>query len=136
MNAPTNAVVLGVGADGFDEALGFATRRGSSHSSARCIWSTSSSCRPARPTSAAYGGALDIAKAMLAEATAKAEELAGDDVPVTAELIDNGWVVDDLVRRTERSCRCWCCSTARWAASGGSSCAPRCTASPGAPRRR
>jgi nucleotide-binding universal stress UspA family protein len=48
-----------------------------------------------------YGGALDSAKKLLDEALARAEELAGDDVEVTGELVDSGWVVEDLVRRSE-----------------------------------
>ena len=48
-----------------------------------------------------YGGMLDNAKAALDGGTDKAEALAGDDVPVTAELIDSGTVVNDLVRYTK-----------------------------------
>ena len=100
MNTPTNAVVLGVGADGFDAALPLAiaeARRTDSPLHLVHVLQV--------PVGDAYvgvyGGALDLAKAVLADATARAEELAGIDVPVTAELMDSGWVVDDLVRRTE-----------------------------------
>jgi nucleotide-binding universal stress UspA family protein len=100
MNAPTNAVVIGVGAAGYDEALRFAIAE--ARRIERPLHLVHVLELPAREAYVgAYGGALDIAKATLAEATARAEELAGDDVAVTAELIDNGWVVDDLVRRTE-----------------------------------
>ena len=45
-----------------------------------------------------YGAAVDAAKAVLDEALERANQLAGDDVTVTGELMDDGWVVDDLVR--------------------------------------
>ena len=100
MNAPTNAVVLGVGPDGYDAALAFAIAE--ARRTARPLHLVHVLQLPAGEAYVgAYGGVLDIAKATLDEATAKAEALAGADVPVTAELIDSGWVVDDLVRRTE-----------------------------------
>ena len=99
MNAPTNAVVMGVGADGLDAALTFA------------VAEARRTQRPLHlvhvveiPAGEAYagmlGGMLDAAKATLEEAQQKAEELAGTDVPVTAELVDSGTVVNDLVRHT------------------------------------
>jgi nucleotide-binding universal stress UspA family protein len=48
-----------------------------------------------------YGGMLDLAKATLEEAVAVAEAQAGQDVTVTSELVDHGWVVDDLARHTD-----------------------------------
>jgi nucleotide-binding universal stress UspA family protein len=100
MNTPTNAVVLCVGADGFDAALAFAIAEARRTKSPLHLVHVLE--LPAGEAYAGvYGGALDSAKATLADATAKAEELAGTDVRVTAELIDTGWVVEDLVRRTE-----------------------------------
>jgi nucleotide-binding universal stress UspA family protein len=100
MNAPTNAVVLGVGADGYEQALAFAIAE--ARRTERPLHLVHVLELPAGEAYVgAYGGALDSAKATLADAVAKAEELAGADVPVTAELMDSGWVVNDLVRRTE-----------------------------------
>jgi nucleotide-binding universal stress UspA family protein len=99
MNTPTNAVVLGVGPDGFDAALAVAIAE--ARRTQRPVHLVHVLELPAGEAYAGvYGGALDTAKATLDDATAKAEELAGD-VPVTTELIDNGWVVDDLAHRTE-----------------------------------
>ncbi len=99
MNTPTNAVVLGVGADGFDAALAVAITE--ARRTQRPLHLVHVLQLPAGEAYAGvYGGALDSAKATLEEATTKAEALAGD-VPITTELIDNGWVVDDLARRTE-----------------------------------
>jgi nucleotide-binding universal stress UspA family protein len=99
MNAPTNALVLGVGAEGFDAALAFAVAE--ARRTERALHLVHVLELPTGEAYVgAYGGALDCAKATLADATAKAEELAGTDVPVTAEIMDSGWVVDDLVHRT------------------------------------
>ena len=100
MNAPSNAVVLGVGADGFDAALAVAMAEARRTKRPLHLVHVLE-LPPGEAYAGVYGGALDCAKAMLDDATAKAEELAGTDVPVTAELFDNGWVVDDLVHRTE-----------------------------------
>ena len=100
MNAPTNAVVLGVGADGFDSALAYAI--GEARRSGRALHLVHVlQLPPGDAYLGAFDGVLDAARATLDEAAAKAEELAGSDVTVTAELLDTGWVVDDLVRRTE-----------------------------------
>jgi nucleotide-binding universal stress UspA family protein len=100
MNAPTNAVVLAVGAEGYDASLAFAIAE--ARRTKRPLHLVHVLEMPAGDAYVGvYGGALDTANATLADATAKAEELAGTDVPVTAELIDSGWVVDDLVLRTE-----------------------------------
>jgi len=101
MNAP-NALVLGVGADGFDAALAFAIAE--ARRTERPLHLVHILELPAGEAHvAAAGGALETAKATLAEATTTAEELAGADVPVTAELIDSGWVVDALVSRSEEA---------------------------------
>jgi nucleotide-binding universal stress UspA family protein len=100
MNAPANSVVLGVGAEGFDAALTFAIAE--ARRATRPLHLVHVLELPAGEAyTGVYGGALDTAKAMLGEAEAKAQELAGGDVPVTAELFDSGWVVGDLVHRTE-----------------------------------
>jgi nucleotide-binding universal stress UspA family protein len=100
MNAPTNAVVLGVGADGYDAALAFAIDE--ARRTGHPLHLVHVLQLPAGEAYVGvYTGVLEAARGTLDEATAQAERLAGTDVPVTAELIDNGWVVDDLVRRTE-----------------------------------
>jgi nucleotide-binding universal stress UspA family protein len=47
-----------------------------------------------------YGGALETANTILASALDQAAELAAGEVPVTGEVVDTGWVVGDLARRT------------------------------------
>ena len=101
MNTPTNAIVVAVSADGADAALTFAVNE--ARRSQRPLHLVHVlPIKAGEAYAGVYGGMLDTAKATLDEAQKRAEELAGDDVPVTAELIDNGWVVDDLVRHTER----------------------------------
>ena len=63
------------------------------------------------------------------------EAIAGDDVPVTGEVVDSGWVVDDLVRHTEDAAL-WSSSTAPWAGCTAFSPARSSTASPDAPTSR
>ena len=100
MKAPTHAVVLGVGADGFDAALAVAITE--ARRTQHPLHLVHVLQLPAGEAYAGvYTGAMDNAKATLADATTRAEELAGTDVPVTAQLFDNGWVVDDLAHRTE-----------------------------------
>ena len=102
MNQPTNAVVVGVGADGVDPALTFAVAE--ARRTQRPLHLVHVLQLPlGEAYVGVYGGMLDQAKATLDEAQRKAESLAGDDVPVTAELVDHGSVVDDLVRRTQEA---------------------------------
>lgn len=100
MKPPTDAVVLAVGADGVDEALAFAiteARRGG-----RPLHLVHVLQLPAGEAYVGmYGGMLDSAKALLDNVTARAQSLAGPDVTVTSELVDKGWVVDDLVQHTD-----------------------------------
>lgn len=97
MNTPSNAIVVAVSADGADAALTFAVNE--ARRSQRPLHLVHVlPIKAGEAYAGVYGGMLDTAKATLDEAQKRAEELAGNDVPVTAELIDNGWVVDDLVR--------------------------------------
>ena len=97
MNTPSNAIVVAVSADGADAALTFAVNE--ARRSQRPLHLVHVlPIKAGEAYAGVYGGMLDTAKGTLDEAQKRAEELAGDDVPVTAELIDNGWVVDDLVR--------------------------------------
>lgn len=99
MNAPANAVVVGVSADGYDSALAFAV--GEARRTDRPLHLVHVlQLSAGEAYVGVYGGMLDHAKSVLDEARAAAEALAGDDVAVTGELVDNGWVVEDLVNRT------------------------------------
>jgi nucleotide-binding universal stress UspA family protein len=100
MNVPTNAVLVGVAASGYDAALRFAAAE--ARRAQRPLHLVHVLQQPAGDAYiGVYGGMLDTAKALLDEALTKAEKLAGDDVAVTAELVDSGWIVDDLVRHTD-----------------------------------
>jgi nucleotide-binding universal stress UspA family protein len=98
MNTSPSALVVAIGADGYEAALQFAVAE--ARRTGRPLHLVHVLQLPSGEAYAGvYGGMLDTAKSTLDEAVVRAEELAGDDVPVTAELVDNGWVVDDLVRR-------------------------------------
>lgn len=99
MNPPTDAVVLAVGLDGTDAALTFAVAE--ARRLGRPLHLVHVLQVPAGEAYVGmYGGMLEGAKTALDTATTKAIELAGTDVAVTAELVDQGWIVDDLVQRT------------------------------------
>ena len=100
MNTPTNAVVVAVSADGADAALTFAVDEARRRKRPLHLVHVLP-IKAGEAYAGVYGGMLDTAKATLDGAQTKAAALAGDDVPVTAELIDSGWVVDDLVRHTK-----------------------------------
>jgi nucleotide-binding universal stress UspA family protein len=100
MSTPSNAIIVGVGAEGSVSALRFA------------IDEARRSARPVHlvhvlqlPSSEAYAGlygeALEAARATLARAVAETEQLAGDDVAVTSELVSMGRVVDELTKHTD-----------------------------------
>ena len=99
MNTPRNAIVVGVGADGSESALRFAVDEAKrTHRPVHLVHVLQ---LPAGEAYAGvYGGALDTAKSTLATAMDRAIELAGDDIPITGEVVDTGWVVADLVRGT------------------------------------
>ena len=100
MNTPTGAVLVGISPEGFDAALVFAVaearRTGRPLHLLHIV--------PAKSGDAyvgVYGGMLDLAKSTLDEALARAGALAAPDVTVTGEIVDHGWVVDDLARHTD-----------------------------------
>jgi nucleotide-binding universal stress UspA family protein len=100
MNTPTHAVLVGISPDGYSAALAFAAAEARRTQRPLHLLHIV----PARSGDAyvgVYGGMLDLAKATLDEALAEAEARAGDDVTVTSELVDHGWVVDDLARHTD-----------------------------------
>ena len=96
--SPVGAVVVGIAADGSEAALTFAAGE---------------ACRTHRPLhlvhvlrisgAEAYAGVLqgafDAADATVDEGAARARELVEGQVPVTAERVDEGWLVADLVDR-------------------------------------
>jgi nucleotide-binding universal stress UspA family protein len=99
MNTPRNAIVVGISADGYESALAYAVAEARRES--RPLHLIHVLQLPAGEAYAGvYGGALETANATLADALVKAERLAGSDVEVTGEVIDNGWTVDGLVRGT------------------------------------
>ena len=97
MDIPSNAIVVGISAEGSAAALEFAVAEAKRTS------------RPLHlvhvlmlPAGAAYadlcGDVRKDADVTLADALAKAEQLAGAGTDVTGEIASNGWTVDDLVR--------------------------------------
>jgi len=100
MNIPRNALVVAVGADGASAALQYAASE--ARRTGRPIHLVHVLQLPALQAYAGvYGAAVDASHAVLREALARAAQLAGDDVSITGELIDDGWVVDDLVRGSQ-----------------------------------
>lgn len=99
MNTAPTAIIVAVGSDGSESALQYAVAE--ARRTERPVHLVHVLQLPAGEAYAAvYGGALDAARATLDDALDRAGRLAGNDVPVTGELIDDGWLVDDLVRGT------------------------------------
>ena len=93
-------MVVAVGTDGVDAALGFAVSEARRHQLPlhliHVLQFTAGEAYVGMD-----GGMPNAAKATLDRAQKKAERLVGSDIPVTAELILNGWIVEDLVRHSE-----------------------------------
>ena len=99
MNTSRNAIVVGVGSDGSRSALAFAAAE--ARRTARPLHLVHVLQLPAGEAYAGvYGGALEVANSTLSDALTTAEELIDLAVPVSGEVVDNGWTVDDLVRGT------------------------------------
>jgi nucleotide-binding universal stress UspA family protein len=99
MNTTRNAIVVAVGVDGAESALPYAVAE--ARRTGRPVHLVHVLQLPAGEAHAGvYGGALDASRAVLDDALDRAGRTAGSDVTITGELIDNGWVVDDLVRGT------------------------------------
>jgi nucleotide-binding universal stress UspA family protein len=98
-STPDNAIVLAVGPEGNDAAMAFAVAE--ARRTDRPLHLVHVLERLSAYSFVGNAGILEAARATLDEAVAKAEALAGHDVAVSAELVDNGWIVDDLVRHTE-----------------------------------
>jgi nucleotide-binding universal stress UspA family protein len=96
---PHDAIVVAIGSEGCDAAVAFAVAE--ARRTRHPLHVVHVLERPAAYSYIGTSGLLDAARLTLDEAAAKAEDLAGHDVTVTAELVENGWIVDDLVRHTE-----------------------------------
>jgi nucleotide-binding universal stress UspA family protein len=99
---PAGAVVVGVAPDGSDAALAFAADEACrTHSPLHVVHVLQLS------GTEAYAGLLlaanEAADATVAQSLARARELVDGQVPVTAERVDDGWVVADLVDRSTRA---------------------------------
>ena len=96
MNQPENAIVLAVGPDGSTAGLAFAVAEArTSHRPVHLVHVLEI------PTGEAYVSThdrcLDVATKTLDTALASAKELAAGTIPVTGEVVDNGWTVERLV---------------------------------------
>jgi nucleotide-binding universal stress UspA family protein len=96
---PHDAIVVAIGSEGHDAVVAFAVAE--ARRTRRPLHLVHVVERVAAYSYVGNSGILDAARATLDEATANAEAMAGDGVTVTAELVDDGWIVDDLVRHTE-----------------------------------
>ena len=134
MNTARNAIVVAVGVDGAESALQYAVAE--ARRTGRPVHLVHVLQIPDDPSyRAVYGGALDASRAVLDDALDNAGRIAGSDVALTGQHIDDGRVVDDLVRGTEAT-SCWCSSTGRSTPCTGSSPARSCKASPAGRRCR
>jgi nucleotide-binding universal stress UspA family protein len=96
----TDSLVVAIGPDGYEAALQLAIAE--ARRSGRAVHLVHVLELPAGEAYVGvYGGALDSAKKVLDDALTRAEELAGDEVAVTGELVDSGWVIEDLLRRSD-----------------------------------
>ena len=100
MNAPRKSVVVAVGTDGVDAALDFAVGEARRHQLPLHLIHVLQ-FTDGEAYVGMSGGMPDAAKVTLDQAQTKAERLVGSDTPLTAELILNGRVVENLVRHSE-----------------------------------
>ena len=99
---PEGAVVVGVGLDGADAAITFAA--GEARLTGRPLHLLHVlRVSGAEAYAAVYEGAVEAADEALTQALAVAHERVAGRVPVTAERVDDGWLVADLVQRVERT---------------------------------
>lgn len=97
MNVSRDAIVVAVGVDGADAALRYAIPE--ARRTGRPVHVVHVLQLPGvQAYAGGYGAAMDASRAVLDEALDLAAQLAGEDVSVTGQLMDDGWVVDDLVR--------------------------------------
>ena len=99
MNTMQNEIVVGVSDNGSPSAVRFAVEE--ARRTRRPVHLIHVLQLPAGDAYAyLYGGAVESATTVLETAVAQAKELAGDDVNVTSELLDSGWVVEQLTLHT------------------------------------
>lgn len=100
MHQPDHAIVVAVSADGSQAAIRYAideaTRSGSPLHLVHVL-----EMHAGEPYAAVYADAMDSAHVLLEAAQLRAKEMSGGAVSVTTELVDHGWVVGDLVARSE-----------------------------------
>jgi nucleotide-binding universal stress UspA family protein len=98
---PAGAVVVGIAPDGSDAALTFAADEACrTHSPLHVVHVLQIS--GAEAYAGVLLGAYEAADATVDRGLARARELVDGRVPVTAERVDDGWLVADLVDRASR----------------------------------
>jgi nucleotide-binding universal stress UspA family protein len=97
MNVARDAIVVAVGVDGAKAALQYAVIE--ARRTGRPVHLVHVLQLPGvQAYVGGYSAVMESSRAVLDEALDTAAQLAGEDVSVTGHLIDDGWVVDDLVR--------------------------------------
>ena len=98
---PAGAVVVGIALDGSEAALTFAADEACrTHSPLHLVHVLRIS--GAEAYAGVLQGAFEAADATVAQGVARARELVDGQVPVTAERVDGGWLLVDLVDRASR----------------------------------
>jgi nucleotide-binding universal stress UspA family protein len=97
MTTPGTPVVVGVGPHGSDAALTFAAAEVRRTQRPLHLVHVLTAGETYAGT---YDDLLDHARTTLEKALQAARTLTGDGVPVTTQLVEDGWVVEDLVRRS------------------------------------
>lgn len=100
MDQPENAIVVGVPGEGSDSALVFAVAEARRSGSPLHLLHVLH-LRAGEAYDTLYGEALESAQALTEAAQLRAKDLSDGAVPVTIEVVDRGWVVGDLVERSE-----------------------------------
>ena len=98
---PAGAIVVGLALDGSEAALTFAADEACrTHSPLHLVHVLRIS--GAEAYAGVLQGAFEAADATVAQGVARARELVDGQVPVTAERVDGGWLLVDLVDRASR----------------------------------
>lgn len=96
MSSQSNAIVVGIAAEGSAAALEFAVAE--ARRTSRPLHLVHVLMLPGGAAYAdIYGAIRGSADETLTQAMAMATHLAGTDIDVTGEIVDHGWTVDDLV---------------------------------------
>ena len=102
MNTSRNEIVVGIGEGGSPSAIYFAIeearRTGASVHLVHVL-----QLPDGHAYAMFYSDLSESARALMEAAVLQATELAGDDVVVTSELMETGWVVEQLTRRSADS---------------------------------